>query len=74
MKVRFKNLKELGRAGIDVVHLSDDGEYIRFRKGPNGNPVIGMWVPRGPLTVVDFETVDKNVVDMFPEAFEVIEP
>lgn len=66
--VKLKNLKKLYQAGFTVVHVSDDGEFIRFKKG-NG-PELGLWSDLDARAVVNYGTIHENAVKMYPDAFE----
>lgn len=72
--VRMKDCGALARAGvIQVLHWSDDGEFIRFKILPNG-PEIGMWIPgKEKLLVVNCKTVHENIVKAFPQLYESVE-
>ena len=70
--VKMRPLKELLRNRvIEIIHTSDDGEFIRFKILPKGVEV-GMWHPGDgvPYMVVDCETVHQNFVCAHPELYE----
>jgi hypothetical protein len=69
--VRMKSVGRLVRANlIKIEHLSDDGEFIRYKVLPNG-PVVGQWLPHGDRQlVVDCETVHANFINAYPQLFE----
>ena len=70
MYVKMKDLKTLIRTRvIDLDWISEDGSYVRFMVSPKG-PTIKMSIPTGPLLVVDGETVQKSMVESFPQLFE----
>jgi Trk K+ transport system NAD-binding subunit len=68
--VRMKPLKELVRKKlISIEHMSDDGEYIRYKILPNG-PIVGHWNREGEkLLVVDCQTVHVNELKMAPQLY-----
>lgn len=66
----MKDLKELVRERIiHLEHISDDGEYMRFKVLPDG-PTYGMWIPSGPLQIVDGETIHRSMVKNHPQLFK----
>lgn len=67
--VTMRSIKDLIREGlVRLDHISDDGEYVRFKILPNG-PVVGMYLLRGPALVVEGETIHINQIKMMPWAF-----
>ena len=69
--IRKKTMKQLLREKlIKIIHLSDDGEYVRYNILPNG-PEIGEWVNFGQeLMIVNCKTVHENFVKALPFLFE----
>ena len=68
--VEMKDIKELVQKQIiQIDHISDDGEFMRFKVLPDG-PTYGMWIPSGPLQVVDGETIHRSMVAMHPQLFK----
>ena len=68
--VRMKPLKELVRKKlIHIEHMSDDGEYLRYKILPNG-PTVGHWNREGELLlVVNCSTVHENELKMAPQLY-----
>ena len=70
-RVRMKSLKELVRKRIiNITHMSDDGEFMRFKVVGVEGVEHGMWVPQGPMQIVDGETIHENMVKFYPQLFE----
>lgn len=71
-RVRMKPLKTLVRGGIiKITHMSDDGEFMRFKVVGVEGVEHGMWVPGdSPLQIVDCETIHANMVKYYPQLFE----
>lgn len=71
--VKMKSLKELVKSGlIEIVHMSDDGEFCRFKILPSG-PEVGQWCQFDQvLMVVDRETVHENFVNAAAQLYEEI--
>lgn len=66
----MKPLKELVRGGvIKIIHMSDDGEFMRYKILPNG-PEVGQWVSGDEkLLVVNCSTVHENFLMTFPQLY-----
>jgi len=71
--VKMKTSRELVRNGIiKMTHVSDDGEYCRYKILPNG-PEIGEWMKFGEkLLVVDCDTIHENQFKVAPQLYEEI--
>jgi len=69
--VRMRPLKELVRGKIiNITHMSDDGEYMRFKVVGQEGVEHGMWNPGDEkLLVVDRETIHVNMLKMAPQLF-----
>lgn len=58
---------------IELIHVSDDGEYCRYKILPNG-PEIGEWCKfKQTLMVVDCDTIHENQIKMCPDLYEELE-
>jgi hypothetical protein len=70
MKVLLKSNEDLIKAGFEITHVSDCGSYMRFRK-KDGGVEMGMWtnIQHEPHLVVDYDTIRKEDIDLFPDAF-----
>lgn len=68
--VQMKPLKELVRNKIiSIVHMSDDGEFMRYKILPNG-PEVGQWVSGDEkLLVVNCSTVHENFLMAYPQLY-----
>lgn len=73
--VRFKSLKELVRSKmVKIVHVSDDGEFMRLKILPNG-PEVGRWnTGDDVILVVNCPTEHENFVNTFPQLFDEVTP
>lgn len=69
--VKKREYKELIQNKIiEVEHVSDDGEFIRYKILPNG-PIVGEWINFGnKLLVVNCDTVHENFLKSYPQLFE----
>ena len=69
--VQMKSMKELVRKKIiEIVHLSDDGEYCRYKILP-GSVEISEWCRFGnKLMVVSCETVHEHQLKVAPQLYE----
>lgn len=69
--VKMLDTKQLVRQRlINIEHVSDDGEFMRFKILPNG-PSIGMWMPdpNENILVVNCTTVHENMLKMCPQLY-----
>lgn len=71
--IQMKTAKELIRNKlIEMIHVTDDGEYCRYKILPNG-PEVGEWTKFGEkLLVIDCETVHENQVKAAPQLYKEI--
>jgi len=68
--VRMRPIKELVRGKIiNITHMSDDGEFMRFKVCGVEGVEHGMWVPRDKMLLVDCETIHVNMVKFHPQLF-----
>lgn len=68
--VRMRPLKELVRGNIiKITHMSDDGEFMRFKVVGQEGVEHGMWVPTDKMLIVDCETIHANMVKFHPQLF-----
>lgn len=69
--VRFKGLRHLiNNKVIHLIHVSEDGEYMRFKILPDG-PEIGRWdTGDEKILVVNCQTEHENFVNTYPQLFE----
>lgn len=74
MKVLLRSNRELRKLGYEITHVSDCGGFMRFRR-VGGGVEIGLWtdIQHEPHEVVDFDTIPKTTVDMFPDAFKEVQ-
>lgn len=69
--VRMKPLKTLINENIiELIHVSDSGEYIRYKVLPDG-PEINQWQTGDePLLVVNCGTLHESMLKTFPQLYE----